>query len=141
MSADSEACLRVIGAALSPATLSEWELFLEEAASQRQPAGSDSPPVNSAMYSIKEGELHRAFEAMIESRTRAICLEQGVAESDFHSALVELDSFPTVLAFKEVLVMAASLEVFCDVLRSRAKREYLLQILRGYAKCLEPPHK
>ena len=136
-------CVRVIRAALSATTLDEWSAFLEAAAEQA--GAEDSSARSGSTHTLKERELHLAFEAMIEKKTRQICEAEGVDQNAFHrefitEALLTGDRQPVLATFAEVLLMASQFDVFADVLHSRPKREYLLQILRGYSNSFDSSH-
>ena len=136
--AGQDCSLRVIRAALSASTLDEWSAFLEAAAEQA--GAEDSSARSGSTHTLKERELHLAFEAMIEKKTREICEAEGVDQDVFHREFTTealTGDQPVLSTFAEVLLMASQFDVFADVLHSRPKREYLLQILRGYSNSFD----
>jgi len=126
-SKESLLVLEVARECLEESTLSEWSRFMEDHESS---FGSDEE------HRFEYTEIHGKFLEVVERRISS-CLERNESSvRDFYAACRGLrkQSDGTVETFVDLMLLATDYAAFVDLMTSRERRTYCLELLRAWRR-------
>jgi hypothetical protein len=114
----------IIGLCFSTERTDQWREFLVDKEEDFKGEGSE--------LSHAQFQIYRDFIFLIEGTLHEKCLDYGLELADFFDLCRSHDDLPAVDVFNTIITIAASPEMFFEMMRDAPKREYMFGVIKSW---------
>jgi hypothetical protein len=114
----------IIGLCFSAERIDQWREFLVDKEEDFKCEGSE--------LSHEQFQIYRDFILLIEGTLHERCIDYGLGLDEFFDLCRSHDDLPAVNVFNTIITIAASPEMFFEMMQDTPKREYMFGVINSW---------